>query len=136
VAKSKVTIWLEDTALKIVDEKAQANKVSRSAVVSEYLTRALKDGAEESGLELIVPSLKEALRKEVKGMSDRLAHLLVRAALEAATTRSLLYNEVVHRAGAEAAKATHKSAYTASVERLKKPSKGLLELLGGEDGGC
>lgn len=134
MAKSKVTIWLEDTSLKIIDEKAQANNLSRSAVVSEYLTQALKDRAEASGLELIVPALKESLRKEVKGMSDRLAHLLVRAALEAATTRSLLYNEVVHRAGTEVARATHKSAYTASVERLKQPSKGLLERLGGDDG--
>lgn len=134
MAKTKVTVWIDDAALKRLDKKAQTNNISRSAVVSEYLTLALKDQAEESGLELIVPALKESLRKEVKGMSDRLAHLLVRAALEAATTRSLVYNEVVHRAGTEAAKATHE-AYTASVERLKKPSRGLLELLGGDDGG-
>lgn len=134
MTKTKVTVWLEDSTLKVIDENAQANSLSRSAVVSEYLMRALKDQAEASGLELIVPALKEALRKEVGSMSDRLAHLLVRAALEAATTRSLVYNEVVHRAGTEVAQATHKEAYSASVARLKKPSAGLLELLGGEGG--
>lgn len=135
MAKSKITIWLEDAALAGVDEKARANGLSRSAVVSEYLTQALKDSAEASGLDLIVPALRESLRREVGAMSDRLAHLLVRAALEAATARSLVYNEVVHRAGLEAAQGAHKEAYAASVARLKGPSKGLLELLGGEDGG-
>ena len=135
MSKTKVTVWLEDKLLAVIDDQAKAQGLSRSAVTSAHLERVLRQGAEESGVALIVPTIKELLRREVGAMSDRLAHLLVRAALEAATARSLVYNEAVHRAGPEAAQEAHKEAYAASVARLKGPAKGLLELLGGEDGG-
>ena len=104
-----------------LDDLAQVHNLSRSAVVAEQLERALRDRQETVGLDLIVPRLEEAIRRETARMSDRLAQLTRRTALEAATVRSLVYSELVHKTTAETAEVMHKAAYAAARERLKQP---------------
>ena len=63
-------------------------------------------------------------------MSDRVSHLLARAALEAATTRRLLYQLLVREVGAEEARRLNQAAWTGSVDSLRKPAEGLRDILG------
>jgi hypothetical protein len=68
-------------------------------------------------------------------MSDRLAHLLARTALEAATARRLVFQLLAHSLTPAEAPRLNQAAWTGSVDALRKPAQGLRELLGPWDGG-
>ena len=121
MGRSKITVYVDDTVLAALDAKATAENISRTALVGSYLERLTRDHAEVTGMDLVVPKLEEALRKETARMTSRLAELLRHAALEAAVGRSLLHSELAHELGQDAANAVHEAAYKSAVERLRKP---------------
>jgi len=63
-------------------------------------------------------------------MADRFANLLVRGALESAATRRTVYQLLVEEFGTEDAKRRNEAAWSGSVESLRRPARGLRELLG------
>lgn len=132
--KVKVTVWLEDKFVVIVDNLAQTNGLSRSAVIAEYLERSLREKGEQAGLDLIVPVLREDIRKQFSNLGDRITALLYRTALESATGHSLMYTEAVHRLGETHAKTLHRQAHQAALERIKRPIEALEKLKGDNNG--
>ena len=110
---------------------AAQNEISVSEATAQTLQRAVQDRAAEGvGAELLLPAVRGAVRREVARMGDRLAHLMVRSALEGATGRRLLFQLLAEEIGPEEANLRNRSAWTASVESLKKPAEGLREILG------
>lgn len=132
--KIKTTVWLEDKYVAIVDNLAQTNGLSRSAVIAEYLERSLREKGEQAGLDLIVPVLREDIRKQFSTLGDRITGLLYRTALESATGHSLMYNESVHRLGEVHAKELHRQAHQAALGRIKRPIEALEKLKGEGNG--
>jgi hypothetical protein len=57
-------------------------------------------------------------------MSDRLAHLLARTALEAATTRRLVFQLLTRHLTPEEARRLNQAAWTGSVDSLRNPPRG------------
>jgi hypothetical protein len=97
---------------------------------AEILERGLKERAETAGLGLLGPAVEAAMKREVGRMSDRLAHLLARAALESASTRRLVFQILARQLTAEDARRLNQAAWTSSVDSLRKPAEGLREILG------
>ena len=121
MGRSKITVYVDDKVLASLDAQALKADISRTALISNHLERLTKDQAEVTGMDLVVPRLEEALRKETSRLAKRLSELLRHTALEAAVSRSLLHSELAHEYGESAANAIHDAAYKASVERLRQP---------------
>lgn len=132
--KTKVTTWVTYDAHCALREVAAAHKLTMSQVAAEILERGLRERAETAGLGLLGPAVEAVIKREVGRMSDRLAHLLARTALEAATARRLIFQILVRELNIDEAKHLNQAAWTSSVDTLRKPAQGLNEILGARDG--
>lgn len=131
MSKVKITTWVDERTAGILRAQAAQNEVSVSETCARTLQAAIKDEAAEGvGAELLLPSVRAAVRREVGKMSDRLSHLLARSALESAADRRALYQILVREFGQEGAAEINRRAWGQSVESLKKPAEGLKEILG------
>jgi len=131
LAKVKITAWVDERTAGVLRALAAQNEISVSEATAQTLQRAVKDRAAEGvGAELLLPAVRGAVRREIARMGDRLAHLMVRSALEGATGRRLLFQLLAEEIGPEEANLRNRSAWTASVESLKTPAEGLREILG------
>jgi len=131
LAKVKITAWVDERTAGVLRALAAQDEISVSEATAQTLQSAVQDRAAEGvGAELLLPAVRGAVRREVARMGDRLAHLMVRSALEGATGRRLLFQLLAEEIGPEEANLRNRSAWTASVESLKKPAEGLREILG------
>ena len=140
MSKVKITTWVDEETAGVIRGLAAQNEVT----VSELCALMLKRGVEEHaaggvGVEVLLPAVKGAVRREVAAMADRLARLLARSALEGAASRRLVYQLLVEELGPERAREANEGAWRGSVESLKRPARGLREVLdgvaeGGRDG--
>jgi hypothetical protein len=137
MSKVKMTAWVDESTASTIKGLATQHGVS----VSEMCARLLRRGIEEDaaggvGAEVLVPAVRASVRREVGRMSDRLAQLLARSALESAAARRVVYQLLVEELGPEDARRANEVAWTRSVESLKKPARGLREILeeASEDG--
>jgi len=128
--KTKVTTWVTLDARRALREVAAAHKLTVSQVAAELLEGGLKERAETAGLGLLGPAVEGVVKREVGRMSDRLAHLLARTALEASTARRLVFQLLARHLSIEEARRLNQAAWTSSVDSLRKPAEGLREILG------
>ncbi len=132
--KTKVTTWVTRDAYQALREVATVHNLTISQVAAEILDRGLRERAETAGLGLLGPAVEAVIKREVCRMSDRLAHLLARTALESATARRLIFQLLVRQLTLEEAKHLNQAAWTSSVDTLRKPAQGLNEILAARDG--
>ena len=125
----KLTITIAPSVSEKLRQKADANKVSLSSLVNTYLAAALKLEHDTAAAEVLGPELKTTIKKEVRDMSDRLAHLIVRGALDAGSSKQLLFQLLVKEFGVEKARAFKNTAWRISLEELRRPTEGIAELL-------
>jgi hypothetical protein len=129
-AKTKVTTWVGRDVLRSLRDVAAAHHLTVSQVAAEILERGLKERAETAGLGLLGSAVEAAIKREVGRMSDRLAHLLARTALESPSTRRLVFQILARQLTTEVARRLNQAAWTSSVDSLRKPAEGLREILG------
>src|SRR5690349_11835177 len=89
--KTKVTTWVTYDAHRALRDVAAVHELTVSQVAAEILERGLRERAETAGLGMLGPAVESVVKREVGRMSDRLAHLLARTALESATARRLIF---------------------------------------------
>ncbi len=128
--KTKVTTWITRDALRSLRDLAAAHNLTVSQVAADILERGLKERAETAGLGLLGPAVEGVVKREVGRMSDRLAHLIARTALESATGRRLVFQVLARQLSTEEARRLNQAAWAGSVDSLRKPSQGLREILG------
>ncbi len=128
--KTKVTTWVTRAALRDLRDLAAAHQLTVSRVAADILERGLKERAETAGFGLLGPAVEGAVKREVGRMSDRLAHLIARTALESATARRLVFQLLVRQLTTDEARRLNHAAWTGSVDSLRKPAEGLREILG------
>lgn len=130
MAREPLTIWVEPNARKTLCNLAASQRVSVSKVAAAFLEQAVNNHAESVGAELVVPAVEAAVRREVAGMSDRLARLQARTALESATSRRLLFNLLlVSGYQPQEARGLNDAAWQKAVESLKRPLEAIQEVL-------
>ena len=132
--KTKVTTWIALDALHSLRDLAAAHQLTVSQVAADILERGLTERAETAGLGLLGPAVEGVVKREVGRMSDRLAHLIARTALESATARRLVFQILVRHLPVEEARRLNQAAWLGSVDALRKPSEGLREILGPREG--
>lgn len=130
MAREPLTLWIDPKSRKTLCDLAASRNLSVSKVAAAYLEQAVNDHAEAVGAELVVPAVEAAVRREVAGMSDRLARLQARTALESATARRLVFNLLlVSGYGPQEARGLNDAAWQKAVESLKRPLEAIHELL-------
>ena len=127
--KKPMTIWVDPTVHKAVTSLAAAHHLSVSQVAANLLANAVDQHANTAGTQTIIPALEAAIDRAFRKNTDRIANLLARTGLEAASTRRMIYQQLHQSLGDETAKRISSSAWNASVESLKKPSEGVREIL-------
>ena len=128
--KTKVTTWITRDALRSLRDLAAAHQLTVSQVAADILEGGLKERAETAGLGLLGPAVEGVVKREVGRMSDRLARLIARTALESATGRRLVFQVLARQLSTEEARRLNQAAWAGSVDSLRKPSEGLREILG------
>jgi hypothetical protein len=103
----QLTLWVKPVVkaeLKRIVElesnkKKEEKDVSISAVGGAFLEKALQTNLDMQYGALLQPIIEQAIRKEMRSMSTRLAFLLVRVAFASEQTRSLVTNVLGRQQG-------------------------------------
>ncbi|CAM4452998.1 hypothetical protein [Deinococcus marmoris] len=131
--KQKITIWVEEDAAQRLKNLAAVEDLTLSEYGATLLARGVAQRSDELVLDLAGARIERAVKKEVGAMSDRLAKIIVQAAMEAGTSRRLHLNQIAQQAGPETAQALNRTAAAETRERLRTPSAAVKDLLGLED---
>jgi hypothetical protein len=127
--RTRVTISVTPELENLLKRQAAEENLSVSALVSSYLELAIRTRQDLVASELLGPKLQASIKSEVRAMSNRLAHLLVRIALLSGSHKQLLFQLLVKEFGTEKAFSYRDKAWQLSVDELKQPLEGLAEIL-------
>jgi hypothetical protein len=96
---AKVTLWVKPIVKDELERMAKREGLSLSAAGAALLEEALRQKLHIQHAVLLQPIIEQAIRKQMRGISTRLAWLLVRVAFDAGQTRSLVTNVLGRQAG-------------------------------------
>ncbi len=87
-----LTLWVHPLERAELERLANAEGLSVSLTARTLLKEAIRQKLHTQHAVLLQPIIQEAIRKEMRGQTSRLALLLVRVAFNAALTRRLVVN--------------------------------------------
>jgi len=135
VSKRKLSIWVEDDLADRIQAMAKVERLTVSQFGAQMLERSVTQWADNMGWDMVGIRVQDTVAREVGRMSDRLANLMVRAALESTATRAVVYNDRMRVARTdqerEDVKRANSQAWTYAIDRLKSPVAAVAELLKG-----
>jgi len=143
LAKKKLTIWLDEEAADRLKQMASVEGLTVSEFGAALLTKGVTSWADSAVMDMAGARIEATVKREVGAMSDRLANLMVRGALEATATRGMVFNYLMQQAQAtsspekpgevqarqEGVKKANSQAWTYAVDRLRSPVAAVRELL-------
>jgi hypothetical protein len=94
-----LTLWVKPVVKTELQRRAEREGVSVSATGGAFLEQALQQHVDMHYGALLQPIIEQAIRKHMRGMSTRLAWLLVRVAFDSGQTRSLVTNILGRQSG-------------------------------------
>lgn len=116
-----------------IEAMAKVERLTVSQFGAQMLERSVTQWADSAGWDMVGVRVQDAVAREVGRMSDRLANLMVRAALESTATRAVVYNDRMRVARTdeerEDVKRANSQAWTYAIDRLKSPVAAVAELL-------
>lgn len=87
-----LTLWVKPIVKAELQRKAESEGLSVSATGAAFLEKALQQHVDMQYSALLQPIIREAIVKQMRSISTRLAFLLVRVAFATEQTRSLATN--------------------------------------------
>jgi hypothetical protein len=87
-----LNLWIDPIVKGELQRIAKAEDLTLSKTGSALLTQALQHNVDMQYSALLQPVIESVIRKEMQGISSRLAWLLVRVAFDTGQTRSLVTN--------------------------------------------
>ena len=96
---AKVTLWIKPIVKEELERIAKREGLSLSAAGAAFLEEALRQKVHVQQAVLLQPIIEQAIRKQMRGISTRLAWLLVRVAYDGGQTRSLVTNVLGRQPG-------------------------------------
>jgi hypothetical protein len=96
---AKVTLWIKPIVKQELERMAKREGLSLSAAGAAFLEEALRQKLHIQHAVLLQPIIEQAIRRQMRGISTRLAWLLVRVAFDAGQTRSLVTNVLGRQPG-------------------------------------
>ena len=94
-----LTLWVKPGVKAELERIAEQQGLSISATGAAFLEEAVQQQLHVQHAVLLQPLIESAIRKEMQGISTRLAWLLVRVAYDAGQTRNLVTNILGRQAG-------------------------------------
>lgn len=141
--KRPVTAFLEPDVYERIKGMAAEEELTVSETINALLKRAVMHKDTGRWYDLFGPAIENRISREMQGMSNRLAHLLARTALESTASREMLTRfmlaDMVGPTGVysgqqdkavTAVKQVREQSWNHAVKDLKKPSEGVREILG------
>jgi hypothetical protein len=95
----KVTAWVKPGVKAELERLAKQEGLSVSATSAALLEEAVRQKLHVQHAVLLQPLIEQAIRQQMKGISTKLAWLLVRVAFDAGQTRSLVTNILSRQPG-------------------------------------
>jgi hypothetical protein len=95
----KVTVWVRSEVKAELRRVAEQDGLSVSATGAAFLEEALRQSLHVQHAVLLQPIIEQAIAKQMRAISTRLAWLLVRVAFDAGQTRSLVTNVLGRQPG-------------------------------------
>jgi hypothetical protein len=95
----KVTLWIKPIVKEELERIAAREGLSLSAAGAAFLEEALRQKLHIQHTVLLQPIIEQAIARQMRGISTRLAWLLVRVAFDAGQTRSLVTNVLGRQPG-------------------------------------
>ncbi len=95
----KVTVWVKPGVKAELERIAAQQGLSVSATSAAFLEEAVHQHLHVQHAVLLQPIIEQAIRQQMKGISTRLALLLVRVAYDAGQVRSLVTNILGRKPG-------------------------------------
>jgi hypothetical protein len=96
---TKVTLWVKPIVKEELERRAKGEGLSLSAAGAAFLEEALRQKLHIQQAVLLQPIIEQAIRRQMRGISTRLAWLLVRVAYDSGQTRSLVTNVLGRQPG-------------------------------------
>ena len=128
MAKRKLTIWVEDDLASRLEYMARAEGLAVSQYGAILLERAMREAADELGLDLVGKRIELALAREFDRSFDRIETLLFRTSIDSASARGLVFQILKTLLDEEEAAKINKSVGAYAVKRMKLPIEGFEEI--------
>ena len=137
-----LTVWTKPGVKAALQRIAAQEGISVSAAGSALLERALQQNADMQYSALLQPIIEKEIRRNMRGISTRLAWLLVRVAFDTGQTRSLVTNMLGRQPGVtpdmlktilEQSSKTAKGNITRKTPQLTELMAAVEQWLGAED---
>ncbi len=96
---AKLTVWVKPVVKAELQRIAESEGLSISATGAAFLENALQAHVDMQYGSLLQPIIEQAIRKQMRSISTRLAWLLVRVAFDSGQTRSLVTNILGRQSG-------------------------------------
>jgi hypothetical protein len=94
-----LTLWVKPVVKSELQRIAEQEGVSISTTGAAFLEEAIRQKLHIQHAVLLQPIIEQAIRKQMRGISTRLAWLLVRVAFDSGQTRSLVTNMLSRQPG-------------------------------------
>ena len=126
-----LTLWVKPVVKAELQRIAQREGVSVSATGGAFLEKALQANVDMQYGSLLQPIIESAIRKQMRGISTRLAWLLVRVAFDSGQTRSLVTNILGRQPGVtpEVLKTILDSSSKTAKGNITRKTPQLIELI-------
>src|SRR5437899_3704601 len=94
-----LTLWVKPVVKAELKRVAETEGLSVSSTGSAFLEEAIRQNLHVQHAVLLQPIIEQAIRKQMRTISTRLAWLLVRVAFDAGQTRSIVTNILSRQPG-------------------------------------
>ena len=81
----KVTIYLSEDTYEVLNNLSSRRKESMSLIARKILEKGLKEESAQDGIDAVTEAVRKAMRDVLRPTEDRLAKLMAKAAVAAAT---------------------------------------------------
>jgi hypothetical protein len=127
--KEKITVWLEPDVHAGLRRAAAELDLSLSETTNTFLRKAVVTHELDTTSEAVTRRLETVVKRSVASMADSLSYLISVAAIEAGTTRRVLYQDLLKRHSPDEAKVWNSEARKDTVRRLRESPDELLKLI-------
>lgn len=81
----KVTVYLSEDTYEVLNNMSSRRKESMSLIARKILEKGLKEESAQDGIDAVTEAVRKAMRDVLRPTEDRLAKLMAKAAVAAAT---------------------------------------------------
>ncbi|TCO53287.1 hypothetical protein [Caldanaerobacter subterraneus] len=81
----KVTVYLSEDTYEVLNNLSSRRKESMSLIARKILEKGLKEESAQDGIDAVTEAVRRAMRDILRPTEDRLAKLMAKAAVAAAT---------------------------------------------------